>query len=214
MRFATAMLATAVLAAPAFSQISYNSNSFESIGYAWTDAGDEYAYSISAADEADPTTGLYTFSDYGQAPGYSSSASVGVTHNARLTNRGFHIMGSASAGVTDDYGYAVCTSNSEAGVYLDFNVTRAGRVSFSGTLSVAGSTTSGYSNDFEVRDASGNVVATFSGTDTISFSRRLPRGRYTVVAFSQASLALSSSGGDAYENYTASFDVTMTWTAR
>jgi hypothetical protein len=211
------MMRTAVLVGLAmglsqvsWAQVTYQSSSFESIARAWTDAGDEYAYEISAADEAGPD-GTYTFSETGSAPGYSSSASVGVEHDSALRANGFQLTGSASGYVADDVGYAACSANSEAIASVAFTLTRTTRVTFTGALSLAGSSLpDNYSNLFELRRTDGRLLKSVTGTGAISYSARLTAGTYTVYVGSYVLREIDFSGGDVYENSTASFDVSMT----
>lgn len=210
MRSMMTVLAAGLFAAPVcLADISYNQTSFESLAHAWTDAGDDYAYSISAADEAD-ASGLYSFSEFGQAPGYSSSSSVGVEHDSVLTSTSMHLTGRAYTYVSDDYGYAACTADSEATTFISFTIDRRSRVTVSGTLGLTGSSApQSFSNQFQLRNSRGQLVSSASGISTVNFDQRLPAGTYTLYVSASVSRSIDFSGGDLYENSNATFDVTL-----
>lgn len=203
------LIFSVMLASQAWSQISYRSTSFESLATAETDAGPEYSYVINRGDEVGPN-GLYNYSESGTAPGYSSSASVLVEHASQLGASGFTLTGKARGYVADDYGYAWCSANSEALVSLTFTLRRQQRVSIVGSLALTGSSQpEGFSNYFELRRANGSLVTSSSGVGPIAYKGRLAAGTYTVYVSSSVFRELNFSGGDAYENSTASFDVTL-----
>lgn len=190
-------------------QITYPYSSFESLAYAWTDAGDEFAYSINNADEL-TSAGTYTFNEYGSAPGYYSSASVGVEHNSTLSASGFHLTGKSTSYVADDYGYAACSANSEAIAAVTLRIRKAQRVTITGTLGLTGtSQPTSSSHYFEIRNAAGNVVYSKSNVGIVSYNGRLPAGTYTVYVSASVYREISSSGGDVYESSSGTYDVQL-----
>jgi len=204
------LVLSATMASQAYCQISYESTSFESLATAETDAGPEYSYVINRGDEVGPD-GTYTFNETGSAPGYGSSASVTVEHNSELRSTGFHLTGAASGNVADDYGYAACSANSESIVSITFTLTQARRISLAGTLALTGSSPpDDYSNYIELRRPNGTLVTSSSGVGPFSYRGRLAAGTYSFYASSQVLRAIDFSGGDVYENSTASFDVELT----
>ena len=191
-------------------QISYQGTSFESIAVAETDAGEEYSYIINNAEPVG-SDGIYMFDETGSAPGYYSSASVGVTHDSTLTSTGLHLIGKAYGYVSDDVGYAACSASSEALGYVTFRLRSARRVTISGVLSLSGtSQPQSFSNLFELRRSNGTLVTSSSGTGPIAYTGRLTAGTYTVYVGSQVLRQINGSGGDVYEGSTASYDVTLT----
>lgn len=196
-------------AASALAGISYNYADFNSYGTAWTDAGDEYAYSIANSDSlAGP--GTYTFNEYGSAPGYSSSATVGVEHNSTLTANGFHLTGKAYGYVSDDYGYAACSANSESLVEMSFTLDTASRVTITGALGLGGTgSPSEFSNYFEIRNSAGQLITSTSGVGAINYKGRLRPGTYTLYVSASVLKEINFSGGDVYESSFTTFDVTL-----
>ncbi len=193
-----------------YGQLSYQGTSFESIALAETDAGQEYSYIINNAEPVG-SNGTYLFDELGTAPGYYSSARVGVTHDSTLTSTGFHLTGKAYGYVSDDVGYAACSANSEATGYVTFRLRSARRVTISGVLGLTStSQPQSFSNTFELRRSNGTLVTSSSGTGPISYTGRLTAGDYTVYVGSQVLHQINGSGGDVYEGSTASYDVTMT----
>jgi hypothetical protein len=208
--FLGTLVLSATVASQAFCQLSYQSTNFESLAIAETDAGPEYSYVINRGDEVGPN-GTYTYSESGTAPGYYSSASVTVEHASELTPSGFHLTGKARGYVADDYGYAACSANSESLVSLTFTLNRARRISIAGLFALTGSSApEAYSNYFELRRSNGTLVNSGSGVGPFSYNGRLTAGTYTVYVSSQVLRAIDFSGGDVYEDSTASFDVQLT----
>lgn len=203
----SALAALVASASAALAGISYQYGNFDSVATAWTDAGDEYAYHISNSDSfSGPTT--YVFSEYGSAPGYSSSATVGVEHNSTLTANSFHLTGKAYGYVADDYGYASCSANSEALTELGFTLDAGSRVTITGSLGLGGtSAPTVYSNYFEIRNAAGQIVYSASGVAAINYSGRLPAGSYTLYVSASVLKEIDFSGGDVYESSFASYDI-------
>jgi hypothetical protein len=205
-----ALVALTTVASQAYCQLSYQNTSFESLAIAETDAGPEYSYIINRADEVE-ADGTYTYSESGSAPGYSSSASVTVEHASELRPSGFHLTGKARGYVADDYGYAACSANSESLVYFTFTLNRARRVSVAGVFALTGSSPpESYSNYFEIRRSNGTLVKSSSDVGSFSYNGRLTAGTYSVYVSSQVLREINFSGGDVYENSTASFDVELT----
>jgi hypothetical protein len=192
--------------------ITYSYANFDSIGTAWTDAGDEYAYHISNSDSfAGPTT--YAFREYGSAPGYSSGATVGVEHASTLTSSGFQLTGKAFAYVSDDVGYAWCYATGEALVEMSFTLDVASRVTIWGSLALGGnSSPTAYSNSFEIRNAKGEVVTSASGTQAINFSGRLRAGTYTLYVSTSVFKEINFSGGDVYDQVFSTYNVNLSAT--
>jgi len=199
-------------ASPALAGITYTYTNFDSIGTAWTDAGDEYAYHISNSDSfSGPTT--YTFREYGSAPGYSSGATVGVEHASTLTGGGFQLSGKAFAYVSDDVGYAWCYATGEALTEMSFTLDVASRVTISGALALGGnSSPTAYSNVFEIRDSKGQIVTSASGTQAIAFSGRLRAGTYTLYVSTSVFKEINFSGGDVYDNVFTTYSINLSAT--
>lgn len=205
----TSLAALAVSATSALAGLTYSYANFDSVGTAWTDAGDEYAYHISSSDSFSGLT-TYTFNEYGSAPGYSSGATVGVEHTSTLTSSGFTLTGKAYTYVSDDYGYASCWSNGEALVEMSFTIDRRSQVTITGSLGQGGTgSATALSNYFEIRNAAGTLITSADGVENISVSRRLPAGTYTLYVSTSVYKAIDFSGGDVYESAFSTFDVTF-----
>ncbi|MFN7020801.1 MAG: hypothetical protein ACK4WH_05670 [Phycisphaerales bacterium] len=203
----SALTVAAAAATASHAGVTYPWANFDSIGTAWTDAGDEYAYHISNSDSFSGPT-VYTFSEYGTAPGYSSSATVGVEHNSTLTGTGFTLTGKAYGYVSDDYGYAACYATGEALTELSFTLDTNSRVTISGSLGIGGTIApTAYSNYFEIRNSAGSVVTSASGVASINYSGRLRAGTYTLYVSSSVLNEINFSGGDVYESAFATYSV-------
>lgn len=199
-------------AASSLAGITYSYANFDSIGTAWTDAGDEYAYHISNSDSfSGPTT--YAFREYGSAPGYSSGATVGVEHSSTLTSSGFQLTGKAFAYVSDDVGYAWCYATGEALTEMSFTLDVASRVTISGALALGGNSgATAFSNYFEIRDSKGQILTAASGTQAIAFSARLRAGTYTLYVSTSVFKEINFSGGDVYDNVFSTYNVNFSAT--
>lgn len=206
--FAASLVFSLLLVSQAVCQITYQNTAFESLARAATDAGTEYDYIINRGDEVG-ADGTYTFRETGDAPGYSSGASVTVEHDSELRTNGFHLTGKARSYVYDDYGYAQASANSEAAVSFTFTLNRRQRISLSGLFSLTGVSPSDYSSYFELRRSNGTLLKSSSGVGPFSFNQRLAAGTYTVYVNSYVLNELSG-GGDAYDSSTATFDVNLT----
>lgn len=207
--FASLALAAAA-SLPALADVNYTYASFESLGYAWTDAGDEYAYTINTADEL-LGVGDYTFEESGGAPGYSSSAAVGVAHDSTLTSTGFHLTGQARSYVSDDVGYAACSAWSESTVFITFTLTERSRVTLTGHLGLSsyGGAPSSLSNQVQLRNNANQLIASFSGVAQIDQSLVLPAGNYSFYASTSVADEIDFSGGDVYDTNLSTFDITL-----
>lgn len=207
--FASLALAAAA-ASSALADLNYTYTSFESLGYAWTDAGDEYAYTINTADEL-IGVGNYSFEEYGGAPGYSSSAAIGVTHDSSLTSTGFHLTGQARSYVSDDVGYAACSAWSESTVFITFTLTERSRITLTGHLGLSsfGGAPSSLSNQIQLRNSANQLLASFSGVTQIDQSIILPAGNYTFYASTSVADEIDFSGGDVYDTNLSTFDITL-----
>lgn len=205
----SALATLAATAASALAGVSYSYANFDSIATAWTDAGDEYAYHISNSDSfGGPVS--YVFDEYGSAPGYNSSATVGVEHNSTLTSSGFSLSGKAYGYVSDDYGYAACSAWSEALVELSFTLDERSRVTITGSLGLGGTgAPSAFSNYFEIRNAAGQIVTSASGVSDINFAGRLNAGTYTLYVSASVAKEIDFSGGDVYESAFTTFSVNL-----
>lgn len=189
--------------------ISNVAATFESIGYAWTDAGDEYAFAISESEER-IGPGSFAFSRFGSAPGYSSSAGIGVVHDSTLAADGFRLRGRAHEWLSDDVGYAACTAWSESTAFVSFTIDQSTSIQITGALGLSGNSSPEFSNQFQLRGPAGRVIASASGLQSINFSGTLAPGNYTLYLSASVSDAIDFSGGDVYDNAAASFDLTLT----
>lgn len=206
----TSLAALAVSATSALAGLTYSYANFDSVGTAWTDAGDEYAYHISNSDSFSGVTS-YTFNEYGSAPGYNSGATVGVEHASILTAGGFTLSGKAYTYVSDDYGYATCWSNGEALVEMSFTLDRQSLVTITGALGLGGTgSATALSNYFEIRNAAGKLVTSADGVGNISYSGRLRAGTYTLYLSTSVYKEISGSGGDVYESAYSTFNLGLT----
>ncbi len=193
----------------AVAQFAYNQASFSSYALAETDAGSEYAYEIDESENISaPDT--YSFTEYGQAPGYSSSATVGVEHDSTLTNKAISLYGKAYTYVADDYGYAVCSADSEVSSYIRFTVTKRTRVNLTGSLAIGGTSSPDWSySSFELRKENGPMIASSNG-GTFSFVGPLKPGTYVIVVTQRVLRQIDFSGGDVYENSFGTYNISMT----
>ncbi len=191
-------------------QISYGVSTFDSYGYAVTDAGSQYAYQIDNSDEViGPDT--YSFQEFGQAPGYSSSASVGAEHEATLATNSITLFGKASTYVSDDYGYAACSSEAEVGDTIRFTLTKKRtKVVLKGSLFYGGNSTPDYAFQyFVLKNSAGATIATSNGGD-FTYQGQLPAGGYTLSISTYVAKSIDFSGGDVYDSSTSTYQIHMT----
>lgn len=212
MRTFIAAVAAAAIASAALADLTIQAASFESFGYAWTDAGDEYAFAIANSDDFDAADvpGTYAFGSTGAAPGYSSSAGIGVMHAASLRPRAIHLRGQARTYVADDAGYAAVSAWSAATATVRLVVSSPTYLCLTGSLGLV----SDYPPDIvsfhlQLTGPAGNTVYSASGTTTVSFRARLDAGTYTLSASASVADSLNHAGGDAYENNLATYDITL-----
>lgn len=193
----------------ATAQLAFNQASFSSYALAETDAGSEYSYEIDESASVSPPDS-YTFTEYGQAPGYSSSATVGVEHDSTLTNKSINLFGKAYTYVADDYGYAACSADSEVSSFIRFTVTRRTRINLSGSLDLGGTSSPDWSySSFELRQENGPTIASSNG-GAFSFSGPLKPGTYVIAVTQRVLRQIDFSGGDVYENSFGVYNVSMT----
>jgi hypothetical protein len=194
-------------------QITINEATMESWALAQTDAGPQYNYEIDNYDELDSSATVYTFNEYGQAPGYSSSATVGVEHDSTFSSGGMNLTGESYAYVSDDYGYAFCSAESQTGAYVTFTLSQESRVQVTGELAFSGYTPNDFETEFSLR-RSGQPFLTFvTQAGEIDFDQVLPAGTYQLAVLSRVMLEIDFAGGDVYEYSRGTFDISLTATA-
>ena len=207
-RFALALMVALASCVSANAQITINEATFESIALAQTDAGPQYNYEIDEIEELD-STGPYSFSEYGQAPGYSSSASVGCEHDSSLASDSMSLYGEAYSYVADDYGYAFCSADSSVGAYVTFTLSQESRVQISGDLEFQGYSANDSEIEFMLRPYGQAPLALELSEGTVSFDQVLPAGTYQLTLYTRVMLEIDFAGGDVYEYSRGIFDISM-----
>ena len=207
-RFALALMVALASCVGANAQITINEATFESIALAQTDAGPQYNYEIDEIEELD-STGPYTFSEYGQAPGYSSSASVGCEHDSSLASDSMSFYGEAYSYVADDYGYAFCSADSSVGAYVTFTLSQESRVQISGDLEFQGYSANDSEIEFMLRPYGQAPLALELSEGAVSFDQVLPAGTYQLTLYTRVMLEIDFAGGDVYEYSRGIFDISM-----
>ena len=193
-------------------QIVLNEATMASEAVAETDAGPMFNYVIDNFDELD-SFGPYSFTEYGQAPGFNSEAEVGVEHASDLQAGGFELSGEAYAYCADDNGYAYLSADSQASQYITFTLPEQTRIQITGNLDFAGFSAVEEDAYFALRPYGGSNLYQVTNAGDLAFDQVLPAGVYQLSVLSRVWLEFDFAGGDLYEFSVGSFQVSLTATA-